>query len=198
MSKVKLNKSSLSREIRHLKSYRQFLPSLDLKRRKLLSVKIKEKQEELNLLHEIQADETTLTQGFPMVANEEINLEKLLSVKSVEIIRDNIVGISLPVLHSINFDVFSYTWFNSPAWLDNFIILLQKLIEKRMRHTLAKMRLGLVDTALRTITQRKNLFEKVLIPQTRKNIKTIQIFLSDNERAAVVRSKIAKRKRLPA
>jgi V/A-type H+-transporting ATPase subunit D len=39
-----------------------------------------------------------------------------------------------------------------------------------------------------------NLFEKVLVPRTRNNIRRIRIYLSDSERAAVVRAKIAKRK----
>jgi V/A-type H+-transporting ATPase subunit D len=37
-----------------------------------------------------------------------------------------------------------------------------------------------------------NLFDKILIPDTKKNIKRVQIFLADMERAATVRSKIAK------
>jgi V/A-type H+-transporting ATPase subunit D len=41
-----------------------------------------------------------------------------------------------------------------------------------------------------------NLFEKVLIPKAEQNIRKIVIFLSDQERAAVVRSKIAKNKSL--
>jgi V/A-type H+-transporting ATPase subunit D len=44
------------------------------------------------------------------------------------------------------------------------------------------------------VTQRVNLFEKVLIPRARKSIQRIRVYLSDEERAAVVRSKIAKRK----
>jgi V/A-type H+-transporting ATPase subunit D len=49
--------------------------------------------------------------------------------------------------------------------------------------------------AVRRITQRVNLFEKVLIPQTRENIRRINVYLGDAERAAVVGAKIAKRKR---
>jgi V/A-type H+-transporting ATPase subunit D len=49
--------------------------------------------------------------------------------------------------------------------------------------------------AVRKITQRVNLFEKVLIPTTEKNILRIRIYLGDAERAAVVRSKIVKTKR---
>jgi V/A-type H+-transporting ATPase subunit D len=44
------------------------------------------------------------------------------------------------------------------------------------------------------VSQRVNLFEKVLIPNARRDIARIKIFLSDIERAAVVTSKIAKSK----
>ena len=57
-----------------------------------------------------------------------------------------------------------------------------------------RRRLALLDEAVRKVTQRVNLFEKVLIPRTKEHIRKIRIYLSDAERAAVVRSKIAKRK----
>jgi V/A-type H+-transporting ATPase subunit D len=63
-----------------------------------------------------------------------------------------------------------------------------------VRHQVERRRLALLDEAVRTITQRFNLFDQVLIPRTRANIKRIQIFLADGERAAVVRAKIAKAK----
>jgi V/A-type H+-transporting ATPase subunit D len=56
----------------------------------------------------------------------------------------------------------------------------------------------LLDDAVHKVTQRVNLFEKVLIPRTREHIRRIRIYLADAERAAVVRSKIAKRKRAAA
>ena len=46
--------------------------------------------------------------------------------------------------------------------------------------------------AERRITQRVNLFEKILIPRSRKNIQRIQIWLGDQERSAVVQAKLAK------
>jgi V/A-type H+-transporting ATPase subunit D len=51
-----------------------------------------------------------------------------------------------------------------------------------------------MQAAVRRVSQRVNLFEKILIPNADKNIARIQIFLSDVERAAVVTSKIAKAK----
>jgi V/A-type H+-transporting ATPase subunit D len=50
-----------------------------------------------------------------------------------------------------------------------------------------------LDHELRITTQRVNLFEKIKIPETRESIKKIQVYLGDQQTAAVVRGKIAKR-----
>ena len=55
-----------------------------------------------------------------------------------------------------------------------------------------------LDQAVRRITQRVNLFEKILIPTAKKNIQRIRIYLGDAERAAVVTSKLAKVKQQQA
>jgi V/A-type H+-transporting ATPase subunit D len=52
----------------------------------------------------------------------------------------------------------------------------------------------LLREELRITTQRVNLFEKVKIPETKTNIRIIQIHLGDQQTAAVVRGKIAKNK----
>jgi V/A-type H+-transporting ATPase subunit D len=49
-----------------------------------------------------------------------------------------------------------------------------------------------LDKELRTTTQRVNLFEKIKIPEASHNIKKIQVYLGDQQTAAVVRGKIAK------
>ena len=59
----------------------------------------------------------------------------------------------------------------------------------------ARERLALLEAAVVKITQRVNLFDKVLVPQTLDNIRRINVFLGDAERSAVVGAKIAKRKR---
>jgi len=55
-------------------------------------------------------------------------------------------------------------------------------------------RLRRLERAVKRVTQRVNLFDKVLIPRTRENIRRIHIHLADGERSAVVRAKLAKRK----
>ena len=52
----------------------------------------------------------------------------------------------------------------------------------------------LLEAELLATSQRVNLFEKVKIPETVKNIKKISIYMADQQVSAVVRSKISKRK----
>jgi V/A-type H+-transporting ATPase subunit D len=69
------------------------------------------------------------------------------------------------------------------------------MLTARLKVQIAHQRVALLAKAVDTITQRVNLFDKVLIPNARSNIKKIRIYLSDEQTSAVTRSKIAKRKR---
>ena len=52
----------------------------------------------------------------------------------------------------------------------------------------------LLEKELRSTSQRVNLFEKVKIPEAIENIRVIEVYLGDQQTAAVVRGKIAKKK----
>lgn len=195
MSQVKLNKSSLSLEQKNLKNYKQFLPSLDLKRQKLLIEKNKAKDEFEKAKQELNTLEKNMGDHYPMIANKELNFNDLLKIESVKINNENIVGVNVPIFITMKFNIVKYDYFNTPHWFDHFLNDWMKIIEMRIRIKLAEERVQSLEKAVKIVTQRKNLFEKVLIPKSHITIKTIQIFLADNERAGVVRSKIAKKKR---
>ena len=57
-----------------------------------------------------------------------------------------------------------------------------------------RIQVELLGKELRTTSQRVNLFEKVKIPETKENIRRIGIYIGDQQTAAVVRGKIAKKK----
>jgi V/A-type H+-transporting ATPase subunit D len=75
------------------------------------------------------------------------------------------------------------------------VTCLKEVATYRLRLQVYRQRVARMQGAVRRVTQRVNLFEKVLIPNAKRDIARIQIFLSDVERAAVVTSKIAKGKR---
>jgi V/A-type H+-transporting ATPase subunit D len=56
----------------------------------------------------------------------------------------------------------------------------------------------LISKELKKATQKVNLFEKLLIPETKNAIKRINIVLGDEQVAAVGRAKTAKKKTIGA
>ena len=81
-----------------------------------------------------------------------------------------------------------------PVDVDFLVECLQRMCMMRVHLQVHRERVVRVNQQVRRITQRVNLFEKVLIPRAKENIKRIQIGLGEQERSAVVRSKIAKKK----
>ena len=195
MAKVSLSKSSLSAQSQLLKSYQQFLPSLDLKRKQLMGERARIQAEQRDITHEMAALRARVAETLPMLANREVDLTDLVRVDRLELGRENVMGTWLPTLEDLHVEVRPYGLLAKPHWVEPVVAAVTEMARLRVRLLLAERRLALLDQAVRTVTQRVNLFDKVLIPRTRDNIKRIRIALSDAERAAVVRSKIAKKKR---
>ncbi|MEJ2609128.1 MAG: V-type ATP synthase subunit D [Candidatus Thiodiazotropha sp.] len=196
MAHLSLSKSSLSVQNRRLKGFERFLPSLDLKRRQLIAERAKAAKAIEATEAEINQLRRLVEQGLPMGSNEEVNIENLVHITKLELKEENVMGVRLPLVKNLKIKQANYALMAKPEWVDNFALRLTEMLELRIHIQLQQQRLTLLNKAVRTITQRVNLFEKVLIPQTRDNIRRIQIFLADAERAAVVRAKIAKGKRL--
>ena len=195
MARLTLSKSSLSRESAQLKTFERYLPSLDLKRRQLIAERGKALREFRAVQEEAAAINERVARELPMLATGRVQLRGLARVTSVVVGKENLVGTELPALREVQVELARYPLLGKPHWVDKLEDLLKHLLEERVRAQVLQERLRLLDEAVRIITQRVNLFEKVLIPRTRQNIRKIRIFLADGERAAVVRAKIAKRKR---
>lgn len=192
-----LNKSTLKQQRDELQTYRKFLPSLDLKRQQLLAaVKLARVQWDAAQT-ESERLEAQVAEVYPLLGSSTVrtrNLASLIRVRAVQIDEENLVGTKLPRLQAVEFELAEYSRMVTPFWVDQLIADLRQLAEHRIHRQVLGERLQRLEAASRRITQRVNLFEKVLIPQAAANIRKIVIFLSDQERAAVVRSKIAKQK----
>ena len=198
MAKLQLSKSALSKEAASLKTYKQFLPSLDLKRQELMSQRAKARLALAETKIDLDKLSRTMAEEIPMLSNDKVDLANLVKVKAVDLGQENIMGAHLPLLQTVNVEVRHYSLLAKPHWVDGVAEKLKGLLTLQIRLQVEEKRLELLDAAVKTITQRVNLFDKVLIPNTRKNIKKIKIHLSDTERAAVINAKLAKSKRLRA
>lgn len=194
MAKAAINKSSLAHQRGQLRLFQRFLPSLDLKRQQLLT----EQKKAQRLLAEAETEIGNLARSLPGLMKPlgayEIDLSGLVTIDSVVIEEENIVGAKLPVARQVKFKTAPYSLLAKPFWVDFLVEFLQQMCTMRVHLQVLQERVARLNQQARRITQRVNLFEKVLIPRAKENIKRIQVGLGEQERTAVVRSKIAKAK----
>lgn len=198
MARLQLNKSALARERTQLASFQRVLPALDLKRQQLMGARATARAEVRALEDQVAAFAAQVGEALPMLADDSIDLDGLVRLTDFHVGRENVVGTDLPRLERIEVAVADYSPMTKPHWVDDLARLLHDMLEARLKVQVAKARVLRLDQAVTTITQRLNLFDKVLIPRAQANIKKISIYLNDEEMSAVVRSKISKRKRAVA
>lgn len=196
MARVPLSKSQLSREKENLAAYGRYLPALDLKRQQLMAARAEARREIAALDARIAEAVAAAGAAIPMLADRQVGLEGLVRLGEVRTGMRNVAGVRLPVVEHVGTIRAEYGWMVRPHWVDAVADRLVEAIGLKVEARMARERLALLEAAVVRITQRVNLFDKVLIPQARENIRRINVHLGDTERAAVVRSKIAKRKRV--
>jgi V/A-type H+-transporting ATPase subunit D len=195
MAKLALSKSGLQKQRDELRLYQRLLPSLDLKRMQLSGELKRARQQLAEAEAEVQKLNHRVAEQLPMLANREIDVSGLVQVESFRIEEENLVGVKLPKLVEVKCHIAEYSMLAKPHWVDMLVEQLKQMVEQKTRVQVAAERVRLLEQAERRVTQRVNLFDKILIPTAKKNIQKIQIYLADAERAAVVRSKITKRMR---
>lgn len=125
---------------------------------------------------------------------EEQQLDKLVQTDKVIRKESNIAGVTIPVFEDLTFKDISYRVEDYPLWVDRAVVLLQESARITALMNTLQIQADLLGKELRTTSQRVNLFEKVKIPETKENIRRIGIYIGDQQTAAVVRGKIAKKK----
>ncbi len=195
MTRLLLTKASLTKQKKQLKVFEDVLPSLDLKRRQLSAERSKARKMLAETRQKLKDIEPEIARELPMLSNQLVDLTDIAKVTGVELVEENVMGTRLPKVKRVQIQVRDYALLGKPFWVDRLVELLKVALETQIGLQVAQRRVELLERAERIATQRFNLFDKVLIPQTKANIKKIQIYLADAERAGVINSKIAKRKK---
>jgi V/A-type H+-transporting ATPase subunit D len=196
MPKIKLTKSELKLQRDNLKQFTRFLPTLQLKKQQLQM----EMRKCAAHMQEIDKREAEVKQGvadwIALFADDGAVefLTDSIRIEEIETSTRNIAGIDVPEFKSARFADFKCDLFSTEPWIDDAIEVIKTAISLKAEHTIVQRQYELIGRELRTTTQRVNLFEKVKIPESKDNIRVIQIYLGDQQTAAVGRSKIAKRK----
>ena len=195
MARLSLTKASLTEQKKQLKAFEGVLPSLDLKRRQLTAERNKAQASLIQTQKQLSALELAIAENLPMLSNQLVDLTDIAQVTGVDLGEENVVGTKLPKIQHVQVQVRDYALLGKPFWVDRLVALLKQALEIQIGVQVAQQRLGLLRQAERVVTQRFNLFDKVLIPKNKANIKKIQIYLADQDRASVVNAKLAKRKK---
>ncbi|MDR4506899.1 MAG: V-type ATP synthase subunit D [Candidatus Brocadiaceae bacterium] len=193
MAKIKFTKNELKTQRDALQRYQRYLPTLELKKAQLqieagkIINSIQTKEEEKRKLRDY-------LDTWVRLFSEDVDAGSYTYVKEVKQDINNIAGVSIPLCRKIIFERAPVDFFSTPAWLDDGIDVLERLVQYRIElHFLYEQRRLLMEELLIT-SQRVNLFEKIKIPETKENIRRIKIYLGDEHTSAVVRAKIAKEK----
>lgn len=193
MGKLVLSKSGLQKQRENMRLYERVLPSLELKRMQLTSELKRARQALLDVQAETEKRLRKISLQLPMLADGETDLAGLVQVESVDIQEENVVGVRLPRLVGIQCRIADYAMLARPHWVDMLVDQLERMVTQKALVQVTANRVRLLEVASRKVTQRTNLFEKILIPRAKDNIRKIRIYLADADRASVVRSKITKR-----
>ncbi|MDR0669085.1 MAG: V-type ATP synthase subunit D [Treponema sp.] len=192
MAKIKLTKNELKKQKDSLKMYRRYLPTLMLKKQQLQAeiriteVRIKELGEEKERLDEL------FKVWIAVFGETGVFTPEILRIVRIKTAQGNIAGVPIPLFEGAEFETAPYDLVLSPLWLDLAVEKLKQAFLIDLESEVVEEQRRRLDHELRITTQRVNLFEKIKIPETRGNIKKIQVYLGDQQTSAVVRGKIAK------
>ena len=193
MAKIKLTKNELKKQKDLLKMFQRYLPTLQLKKQQL-QIEIAAVQEKAAaILAQLEAFRSRLDTWVALYG-EIFPFEEYLSVEELVTGNGNIAGVEIPVFEKVSFAVREYDLFETPPWIDHGFQAIQDTISLRLQHQIYQEQKRRLEAELRVTTQRVNLFEKVKIPETKANIKKIAVYMGDQQTAAVVCGKIAKKK----
>ncbi|MGI6466528.1 MAG: V-type ATP synthase subunit D [Sphaerochaetaceae bacterium] len=199
MATVKLTKNEQKKQKDLLKQFLRYLPTLQLKKQQLQLV-IRQIEVEVEQLIAKQKLLTDDLNAWVALFNEnkefsvDMQLDKLVVIDQVIRKKGNIAGVAIPIFEELTFEKIDYDLFYYPLWVDFGVEFLKKVARYDAMIETLKKQIELLQHELRVTSQRVNLFEKVKIPETKENIRKIGIYLGDQQTAAVVRGKIAKKK----
>jgi V/A-type H+/Na+-transporting ATPase subunit D len=197
MTDVKMTKQGLRSQQHLLKQLENYLPTLQLKKTLLMSQSILVRNRILRLIEDFKVTKKEVFDFAILLSSKhEIDLLQYVQIKHIQKTYENIAGVEIPNFENIIFSQNDYGLFDSPIWLDTAVDKLKEMITQKEKITIEEEKKRSIEKELKDVSIRVNLFEKILIPRSKENIKKIKIFLGDQELAAISQAKMAKLKKV--
>lgn len=195
MAEIKLTKNGLRAQQKRLQQLEKYLPTLQLKKA-MLQLEVHKARAEFEEHKKAFGEVRQKVVAFSSLLSQQMSVDPAHGAKidKIEKRYENIAGVEVPHLKSLSFLEFSYSLYDTPPWLDPVVEGLRGMAEAQVKMNIAEEKRLAIAHELRQVSIRVNLFEKILIPRARTNIKKISVFLGDQALAAVARAKVAKNK----
>ena len=196
---IKLTKNELKKQKDDLKQFERYLPTLQLKKQQLQSVIMgirqeleRKESERIQMIGDL--DDWVAVFAENEIFDETRRLDRVVQPDKVIVKEENIAGVKIPAFEELTFKDINYDVDEYPLWVDTAVFKLREIARLDALVATLRKQTELLEAELRTTSQRVNLFEKVKIPEAKENIRVIQVYLGDQQTAAVVRGKISKKK----
>jgi len=191
---MKLTKTQLREEQNRVSQLERYVPTLQLKKA-MLQQEVLETVAEKHKIDALKKQvEEVFSESSILLSDDRAALFNLLNIEEIITHIENVAGVEVPVFDAIRFTPVHYALTDTPPWFD---VMLEKLQEKgrlEAQIDVLEIRKTRLEKEFKEVSIRLNLFEKVLIPRAKENIKKIKIYLGDQQLSAVCQSKIAKKK----
>ncbi len=195
MAEIKFTKSELRDQETKLSQLERYLPTLQLKKAMLQSEVSAAVNEIRLLVSEYEKDKLVLTKFQHLLAKS--NIQEIFESVTIETVNKSyecIAGVDIPHFQKVVFSKQSYSLFDTPFWFDDAVSAIKKALIAKQKIYVAEEKKDILEKELKDVSIRVNLFEKIMIPRTKQNIKKIKVFLGDQQLAAVSQAKMAKKK----
>ncbi|HUU92053.1 MAG TPA: V-type ATP synthase subunit D [Phycisphaerae bacterium] len=193
--KLKLTRPALKRQREALVRFERYLPMLKLKQQQL-QLTVRDVTRKLRDSRNAADAARRAFDAYRTVLADRagLDVESVARPQEIRTSTANVAGVTVPVFEGVVFPQPRYSLFATPAWVDRALLDLREVNRRLAELGILQQQYDRLHRELTKIIQRVNLFEKVMIPTARENIRRIRIHLGDEMTAAVGRAKIAKAK----
>ena len=172
---MKLTKTQLREEQTRLIQLEKYVPTLQLKKAMLQQEVIETVSAKQKIEQDFKNVEKLFEKSCVLLSDDRAVLLNTLEVLSVQTHIENIAGVEVPVFDKITFSKMTYRLTDTPAWFDIIVEKLKQKATLNAQMEVLEVRKKLLEKEFREVSIRLNLFEKVLIPRAKENIKKIKI-----------------------
>ncbi len=193
--KILMNKNTLASLKVELKEYNTALPVFEMKEQQLKEV-VQIIEDNIARLKQAISETNEKTKAWVAVmAEETFDLLEMVRVKELITEKQEIAGLTIAVFKNLTFEDIEVDLLSTPLWVDAAMEVIRDQKTNRILVEIEERNLDLIREELAEARRMKNALKEVFIPETKENIRKIEIYLGDVERLAIGCAKLVKKKK---